>query len=239
MTHGIYAAGGAMLRLEMGQDVTANNLANAATTGFRRDLLYAREAAAGETARTQGPLSLGVVQTLASRETGPIEPTGAPGDLAVSGDGYFVVQAGDKTYITRAGSFQKNAEGELVDATGARLLGEGGPIGIDGDTFDVNRSGEVIANGSLVDTIRLVAPNPSVPLRKAGEGRFEMPDGSALGKPEDASVLQGYLEGSNVNAVREMISLVESFRAYEANSKSIRTADETLDRAVNQVGRVG
>jgi flagellar basal-body rod protein FlgG len=73
---------------------------------------------------------------------------------------------------------------------------------------------------------------------KAGEGRFEMPAGG-LGKPADASILQGYLEGSNVNAVREMIALVESFRAYEANSKSIRTADDTLDRAVNQVGRVG
>ncbi len=239
MTHGIYAAGGAMALLELRQEVTANNLANASTTGFRRDLVAAREAAPGESPLRRGSLALGILDTRAVLETGSIRQTGNPADLAISGDGFFVIQADEGSFLTRAGGFQRSATGEMVNEAGERLQGESGPIRLEKDAFQVARDGSVIVDGNVVGTIRLVSPPAGASLRKAGNGRFEQPPGGAGSRPQNGEILQGYLEGSNVNAIREMISLVEAFRSYEANAKSIQTEDQILGQAVNQVGRVG
>jgi flagellar basal body rod protein FlgG len=238
MTHGVYSAGAAMARLELFQEVTANNLANAGTTGFRRDLLAAREAAPGDKGIVRGPLALGRIETTVHLDSGPVEPTGATTDLAIMGSGFFVVQAQDgRSYLTRAGAFALNENGELVNPAGDRLMGEGGPIALESPAFAVSADGEVSAGGAVVDRIRLAGVAPGTALRKAGSGRIEMPSGGAVAQPE-GSILQGHLEGSNVNAIREMVSLVEAFRVYQANSKTITTADDTLGKAVNEVGRV-
>lgn len=239
MTHGIYAAGGAMALLELRQEVIANNLANAATTGFRRDIVAAREAAPGEAPLRRGSLALGVLDTRPVLDPGPLRQTGNPGDLAISGDGFFVVQGAGGEFLTRAGSFHRGATGEIVNDAGERLLGDGGPIRVDEGEFTVARDGAVFVKGNLVDTIRVVSAPAGAPLRKAGEGRFERPAAGAGARPADSEVLQGYIEGSNVNAIREMVALVEAFRAYEANGKSIQAEDQVLGQAVNQVGRVG
>lgn len=237
MTHGVYSAGAAMARLEIYQEVTANNLANAATTGFRRDLMTAREPLRGESGMTLGPLRLGQVETTVMLESGGIEPTESPTDLAISGDGFFVVESGGKNYLTRAGAFTRNENGEMVTATGDRLMGDSGPIVIESDDFAVSQAGEVSAGGAVVNTVRIASVAPGTALRKAGGSRIEMPTSGVGARPESTGILQGYLEGSNVNAIREMVSLVEAFRIYQANSKSVTTADEILDKAVNEVGR--
>ena len=131
------------------------------------------------------------------------------------------------------------ATGELINADGERLLGEGGPIRLDKEAFIVGRDGSVVVDGNLVDTIRLVSTPAGAPLRRAGNGRFEQPPGGAGPRPQNGEIFQGYVEGSNVDAIREMIALVEAFRAYESNAKSIQTEDQILGQAVNQVGRVG
>ncbi|MFN0150910.1 MAG: flagellar hook-basal body protein [bacterium] len=238
MTQGVYSAGAAMARIELLQEVTANNLANAATTGFRRDLVTAREAGAGEPGITRGPLRLGRVETAVMLDGGAIEPTGGRGDLAIRGEGFFVVEKDGESFLTRAGSFTRNANGELTSASGERLMGESGPITVESDEFTVSPNGEVSVAGATVNTVRLANTKPGAVLRKAGEGRLEMPADGEAAAPADSSILQGFLEGSNVSAIREMVTLVEAFRSYQANSKSIMTADELLDSAVNQVGRV-
>jgi flagellar basal-body rod protein FlgG len=237
MTHGVYSAGAAMARLEIFQEVTANNLANAATTGFRRDLMTAREPLRGESGMAVGPLKLGRVETAIMLESGGVEPTGSRTDLAITGDGFFVVENGGKSYLTRAGAFARNENGEMMTASGDRLMGDGGPIVIESDDFAVSQTGEVSAAGSVVGMVRIAGVAPGVALRKAGGSRIEMPSSGVGPRPDATSILQGYLEGSNVNAIREMVSLVEAFRVYEANAKSVTTADEILDKAVNQVGR--
>jgi flagellar basal-body rod protein FlgG len=234
----MYVSAAAMGRIELRQEVTANNLANAATTGFRRDFLYARDALALAQPAVPGRRSLGDVETRTILDSGPLTQTARREDLAISGEGFFTVQGNGKTYLTRAGSFLRDATGTLVTEDGEALLGEGGPIAVESDRFEVARSGEVIEEGSVVDTIRLTTVDPATPLVKAGGGRFEAP--AALGPaPENPTIFQGHLEGSNVNAIREMVSLIEASRSYEANSKSIMAADDALKRAVNEVGRVG
>jgi len=238
MTHGVYSAGAAMARIELLQEVSANNLANATTTGFRRDLVTMRQAGAGQPGISRGPLRLGRVETAVMLDGGAVEPTGGRGDLAIRGEGFFVVDKDGKSFLTRAGSFARNANGELVSPSGERLMGDGGPITVESDEFAVSPDGEVVVGGATVNTIRLANPKTGAVLRKAGEGRIEMPADGAAEKPANSSILQGFLEGSNVSAIREMVTLVEAFRSYQANSKSITTADELLDAAVNQVGRV-
>jgi len=238
MTHGVYSAGAAMARIELIQEVTANNLANAATTGFRRDLVTTRQSAPGQAGLARGPLRLGQIETAVMLDGGAVEPTGGRGDLAIRGEGFFVVDKEGKSFLTRAGAFTRNANGELVSASGERLMGDGGPITVESDEFTIMPDGEVVVGGAAVNTIRLATTKPGAVLRKAGEGRIEMPADGAAGKPADSTILQGFLEGSNVSAIREMVTLVEAFRSYQANSKSIMTADELLEKAVNQVGRV-
>jgi flagellar basal-body rod protein FlgG len=228
-----------MALLELRQEITANNLANAATAGFRRDVVAARQAQPGEAPLARGALALGVLDTRAVLDSGPLEQTGNATDLAISGAGFFVVQSGSDELLTRAGAFHRGPTGELVTESGARLLGDGGPIRLDADAFQVGRDGGVLVAGSLVDTIRVVSAPPGAALRKQGDGRFAMPAAGAGPRPPDAEILQGYLEGSNVDAIREMIALVDAFRAYEANAKSVQTSDQILGQAVNQVGRVG
>lgn len=238
MTHGVYSAGAAMARIELIQEVTANNLANAATTGFRRDLVTTRQSAPGQAGLARGPLRLGQIETAVMLDGGAVEPTGGRGDLAIRGEGFFVVDKEGKSFLTRAGAFTRNANGELVSASGERLMGDGGPITVESDEFTIMPDGEVVVGGAAVNTIRLATTKPGAVLRKAGEGRIEMPADGAAEKPADSTILQGFLEGSNVSAIREMVTLVEAFRSYQANSKSIMTADELLEKAVNQVGRV-
>lgn len=238
MTHGIYSSGSAMVLLELRQEVTANNLANAATTGFRRDLVAARDPGEGESGMRFGPLSLPILDTRPALETGPILQTGNPGDLAISGDGFFVVQGEGGEFLTRAGAFQRDPNGYLANERAERLLGQAGPIRVDSDDFHVARGGEVVVAGAAVDTLRIEIPSPDATLRKAGEGHYERPPATSPARPGETAVFQGYIEKSNVNAIREMISLITAFRAYEANSKSIQTEDHVLDKAVNEVGRV-
>ena len=125
----------------------------------------------------------------------------------------------------------------MMTAAGDRLMGESGPVVVESDAFSISASGEVSVEGAVVNTVRIAGVEPGVALRKAGGSRIEMPTSGVGPRPESTSVLQGYLEGSNVNAIREMVSLVDAFRIYEANSKSVTTADQILDKAVNQVGR--
>ncbi len=239
MTHGIYSAGSAMALLELRQEITANNLANAATAGFRRDVLAAREPAPGEKGLRFGPLALPVLDTRPVLEGAPIAQTGNDGDLAISGIGFFVTGANDGEFLTRAGAFRRDANGFLVNERGDRLLGNAGPVRVDSDSFQIARDGQVIVRGAAIDALRIESPAPGAALRKAGEGRYERPAATDVPGPADAAVFQGYLEKSNVDAIREMISLIDAFRAYEANAKSIQTEDHLLDKAVNEIGRVG
>ncbi len=170
-----------------------------------------------------------------------MKPTGNPLDLAVDGDGFFVVEVDGETRYTRAGDFQLNDQGEIVLPSGARLQGASGPLVVDVSQGEpaFAPDGTLSVGGATVGRVRVVRfDDPSV-LEPAGGNTFRAPDGAA--RDVDAAnlrVVSGFVEASNVNPVREMVQMIEALRTYEASEKSVQAADQILDTLINRVGRV-
>ena len=237
-------------------DTIANNLANANTTGYKRqqaqfeDLLYQNARAAGSNADgTVGPTAtqvgtgVRVVATTRSFAQGTMQQTGNPLDLAVQGDGLFTVMrpTGELAY-TRSGSFQLDAQRRLTTSDGLPLEP---PITIPADATSVT----IAADGTVsvqqpgghasttVGQIKLTTfPNPNG-LSSLGNNLFGATASSGepvTGAPAlegRGTLLQGSIEGSNVNVVDEMVAMIRTQRAYEINSKVISAADEMLRNA--------
>jgi flagellar basal-body rod protein FlgF len=249
MIRGLYVSADGMLAQTITQDVLAANLANVSTPGYRKDAPAVRgfrqvlddEAAAiaaefPTELEWQRPLFLGVAaQTDFS--AGPLEQTGNACHLALEGDGFFAVETPTSTAYTRSGAFTLSADGALVTAQGDRVLGEGGPIEIHGASFEVASDGRVTVDGQVVDRLKVVAFADPGRLEKMGNSLFAAP-GDAQPDAAGALVRQGYLEGSNVNAVEQMVAMITGLRAFEANQRAIAAQDETLKQAVTEVGRV-
>jgi flagellar basal-body rod protein FlgG len=233
-------------------EVIANNIANINTTGFKRsraeftDLLYQTEKAQGVANRANqsevpegANIGLGV-QTQAVRKLhiqGEITQTNNNLDMAIVGRGWFMVEGTDgETLYTRAGSFNKDANGRLVTADGYGVLPQ---ITIPTDAVDVTVSEDGIVTATMSDSttqelgqITLTNFVNDAGLKPLGDNLFAQTSSSGdpiVANPQEAGfgyVKQGYLENSNVDAVKEITDLISAQRAYEMNSKVITTADE-------------
>lgn len=189
-------------------DTIAENLANAATPGYRpRREIQTRF---GQQLRTTTPIS---------QTQGALRRTGVPTDLALLGPGYFAIAGPHGVEYTRDGRMMVDADGYLCDVRGQRVLGALGPIRWSRGA-SIHVDGRIFAGGRAVDRLRIVEPNDRAPRRAA------------------ASVRSGYLEESSVEPIREMTALVGAERAYEANQKSAQRADESLRRATIDVPSV-
>lgn len=239
MLRGIYTAAAGMLVQHAHNDVVANNLANASTPGFRRDRVVVRSFPQLDLYRTPGGAPVGPLTTGAAVDEvapdmmpGPIKFTGNDLDLALEGPGYFAVAAPQGPAYTRSGSFMLDGEGYLATKEGYRLLGRNGPLAVAGDVT-VTEEGLVLSGGEPVDALLIVDfPPGTIPAKRGAN----LVDGPAA-PVEGVRVKQHYLEQANVNVVREMIDLIAVMRAYEANQKIIQAHDETLGKAVNEMGR--
>jgi flagellar basal-body rod protein FlgF len=241
---------GASQSLEQ-QGQIANNLANASTTGFRAQLSAFRavplrtedQVAAGTTAVTRTYV---VDSTPTSDFTpGPIQQTGNPLDVAVSGAGWFAVQtpAGGEAY-TRAGNFQVDANGQLVTADGLPVLGNSGPIAIpQGANVTIGNDGTVSAltpgdppsSITAIDQLKLVNPDPQGPAMVRGDdGLFRLADGTQADADPTVTVASGAIEGSNVNPVGAMVAMIANARQFDMQMKLLQTAN-TDDQAANQL----
>ena len=162
--------------------------------------------------------------------------------MALSGSGFFAVSVTDKagevhTRYTRDGRFHLTKDGLLVDADGNAVQGQNGNITIDPSSKNVSISatGQITADGEIVDTLNIVDFEDYDYLKKYGDTMYEPVDGATT-KDAEGEILQGYTEQSNVNVVREMVDMITITRAYEAGQKVIRSYDSMLDKSVNQVG---
>ena len=162
--------------------------------------------------------------------------------MALSGSGFFTVSVADKagevhTRYTRDGRFHLTKDGLLVDADGNAVQGQNGNITIDPSSKNVSISatGQITADGELVDTLNIVDFEDYDYLKKYGDTMYEPVDGATT-KDAEGEILQGYTEQSNVNVVREMVDMITITRAYEASQKVIHSYDSMLDKSVNQVG---
>jgi len=240
--------GQAMIMRVAQLETIANNLANVSTTGFKRDELFVNELEKKLKeiqfdkflAKNQIPTAGAIVDL----SQGSLKGTGRTLDVAVSGEGMFVVETPQGEAYTRDGRFTLSDEGVLTNLGGLPILGEGGQIEIDlqqktPSQIIINDQGEVLLDGNTIDTLRLVAVDNAGNLKKAGENLFELKPGSPpLNPPETISVRQGFIEESNVNPIYEMVSLIEVQRAYQTSQKMIQEQDRLLGRAVTEISRV-
>ncbi len=211
----------------------ANNLANVDTPGFKKETVTFDEMLyqANRTRQRVGKaLRINTVH-----QQGVVQKTDAPFDMAISGDGFFRVQTPAGERLTRAGNFQRNNEGVLVTANGYPVLGEAGPITINGNKVDVARDGRLFVDGLAVDRLAVVTADPQA-LKKEGENLFRLAEGAPAETPENLQIMQGHLEKSNVNTVTEMTEMIDLYRAYEGQQKMIRAVDDLDDLAVRRVG---
>ncbi|CCO09185.1 flagellar basal-body rod protein FlgF [Desulforamulus hydrothermalis] len=234
----------------------SNNLANLATPGYKKSnlldnrfaesLQLALEAnGPGGKRQPVGEGNLGnlVTQVQIDWQPGPLTETGQATDLALEGKGFFVVENdnGEQLY-TRNGSFVIDAEGNLRTVEGYLVLGEGGPITVEDREHLVVREDGTIMTGAgreaeAVDKLQLVEFPDTARLQKADGNYFTDPDGTA--EPAAATtVVQGWLEKSNVDPVQAMIDIIPVARIYEAGQKLVQVNDDLLDKAINQVARV-
>lgn len=188
-----------------------------------------------------GNLSYGIhsSEVVTDYEQGQLEQTDGNFDLALQGKGFFCIETPAGERYTRNGEFAKDAEGYLVTKDGYKVLGENGYIKIDGSTMIVNENGEVYSNDQQAGKLKLVDFSDYRMLRKEENGLVKLEEGIEEGTVEAAATLkQGFVEGSNVNSVKEMVEMITMMRTYEANQKLITIHDELLEKAVNNIARV-
>jgi flagellar basal-body rod protein FlgF len=213
------------LRLEKGFDMIANRLANVGTVGFKSegftfdDMLQAR-------------MRIDFTQ-------GDIQATGNTLDMAISGDGFFKVQTPQGDRFTRNGTFALDKDRYLVTQDGYRVLGESGPVILEGQRITINNQGDIDVDGSQVGKLKIVNFNTPEKLKKEGASLLSYTGNSADERtPDRVTVQQGALEQSNVSVVTEMKNMIESTRNYESVQKIIQTYDEMDGKAVTEVGLV-
>jgi flagellar basal body rod protein FlgG len=249
MLQGLYfSAQGAQLQ-SLRQDVIANTLANAGSTGFKRDLVQAqaflpREAEDGRAVRPDQmapfPGGTGPYATVTDFSQGSLQVTKNPWDVALTGAGFLHVTDGENNYLTRDGRLAISPQGQLITRDhNLAVLGAGGRpmLGLDPAVIpQITSTGTVVQNGVEVGRMALVAPENLQTLMKTGDNlyRTDAPVGRG---PIDTSVKQGYLESSGTQPMKEMLELIESSRGFEANLNMIKAQDEALGRLLQTIGR--
>jgi flagellar basal-body rod protein FlgF len=238
MNRGIYSTATGMVAAQRWMDVTANNLANASTNGFKRDGLIFNDAMERELAASGGlGTRLGSIGSGAMPkkqytvfERGPLTATGNPLDMAIDSDqGMFAVQTPGGVRYTRDGSFALNEKRELVTKCGFQVLNEKlEPIVIPAGKLEMSGQGHVAVDGKAMGKIAVF----DGPFLKEGENLFTAPQAQAV---EFAGIRSYSVEGSNVNAVEAMISMISLSRSFEMAQKSITQQDELTQRLVQSL----
>jgi len=267
MVKGLYTAYTGMINEQKRLDVMTNNLANSATTGYKKEAMVAQSfdeklaikikdtSAIGNMPEQIGNITFGVKvgETYTNWDQGAFQITDKQSDLAIAGNGFFAVaytnKAGETSIkYTRDGSFTIDNEGYFRTSNGDYLLnaegalnsqyGEDYYVQIDPELeFSVSADGTIRQNEEEVANIGVIDIADYDYINKYGENLYDLLDGGEIVESE-GYLEQGMLEASNVNVIDEMVSMITIARAYEAGQKMIQTEDSTLDKTVNQVGRV-
>lgn len=244
MNSGMYSALSGNIAAMKRMDIISNNLANVNTPGFKKDKMSFESLLAGNVnppavpqATTADPL-LQKENVYIDYAQGPVSQTGNTFDLAVDGDGFFVVNTPDGPAYTRQGNFRLTADGTLVTVDGFPVMGQGGQIKIQGSQVEIDHKGAVVVDGTPVGTINVVDfPKPYNMTRAAG-ALFTAADPQVTPQPAKSEIRQGHLEGSNVETISEMVQMIETSRYFEACSKVIKGYDDIAAKATNEIGRL-
>lgn len=247
MAYGMYISAEGAMAQSLRMETIANNLANVDTTGFKKDLALFQARLAEEEARGLAPAGDGTINDVGGGVTvvegatdfspGPMKTTGIETDFALRGRGFFLIDHGGQRMLTRAGNFQLTPTGNLVTADGDLVISEEGtPIVLPGP-FQFSEDGTFVTSEGAIRTA-IVEPESLGDLVKIGDNLFS-PLGRIAPLPADLrNVAQGVLETSGVNAVREMVDMIETTRAFEANVNMIRYHDQAFGTLISRVLKV-
>ncbi|MBO6177716.1 MAG: flagellar hook-basal body protein [Selenomonadaceae bacterium] len=273
MWRGLYAAAAGMIQETTRTDTIAHNLANADTSGYKKDVAVTKEFEPMLMRRIKdydprlkvttfkgfsldqkpprvGTLGIGsaIDEIAIDRQQGSMKSTGNPLDVAISGDGFLAVQTDNGIRYTRDGALIRSATGQLQNMKGQAILNEQGqPITIPGNAnrIMIGAKGEIAIGGGDGGAYQQIARLMFVSFgddRRAivkDGGNLWNPRPGAQARPATGELQQGALEASNTNVVNDMVELINNQRMYEAGAKAVTTQDSMLDKAVNEVGRVG
>ena len=251
MNLSLYENASALRGLEQYQSIIANNIAASHVAGFKKVAVSFEAIEGGEIARStpdrlknEMPGSFPVMKNQVDYHEGEMKETGNPMDMSLRGEGFFALlnQNGESTY-TRDGQFYVNAQGIMVNSMGHEFSDEGGAniqtIPGGGD-LSIDKEGQVFQGEENIAKLGVFTfQDPLMDLQKVGGG-FVAKDAEtvpALANPEEFTLMQGYLESSNVSAIEEMIGLIEVSRAHEANQKMIQTFDQNIGKAIGTLGQ--
>lgn len=236
MINGIEMLANVAIRQISRLDCVTHNIANVNTPGFKAERFHflkaSSEKGANEGRPAQGPA------TTVDYSRGIMQKTGNVLDLAIDEKGFFAVQTKAGVAYTKDGRFTLNKDGELVTQSGDYVLGRGGKIVIEGNDIQISEDGVISVDGDEIDALKIVGFRELSALVKRGVG-FLNPDNLAGAKEEEnARVQSGYLELSNVQAIREMVEMINIQRTFESYQKAIQTLSEQDKLSTTRIGRL-
>jgi flagellar basal-body rod protein FlgF len=244
MIQGIYLASQAMSPLLDKQDQIAHNLANIQTTGYKQSGLFMKTFQKFLANDENKPFAQNEIKPdeayIDYREGAMIKTDGAL-DVFIKGSGFLTVMTPNGVRYTRNGHMSLDAEGMMVTSDGSRVMSNNGFIHIDDREGPVSISTEgcVIQNNETKAVLRISDFKKPYRLTREGNGYLkpESPDTPVVSSQGYATI-QGFLEGSNVDTIANMVTMISSYRNFEADQKALQAQDETLEKAVNQIGRL-
>ena len=251
MPYGLYvSAEGAQAQMQR-MEIIANNLANVDTAGFKRQMavIQARHAEAIQQGEdTVGSNSINEIgggtlvrQTLTDHSRGTLKQTGIPTDVAIDGEGFFEVTNQGQRYLTRAGNFAVGSGGQLQTPSGHAVLSTGGgPLTIPaGSSWSIQTDGSIVdtQSGNVFGSLSVVRAQQPGDLVHRGENLFSSLSDTIPLSSNEVKVRGGYLEMSGVTATTEMMEMIETSRAFEANLRVIQNQDNMIDSLLSRVLR--
>lgn len=238
MNSGMYAALSGNLSALRRLEVISNNLANASTPGFKGDQIQFDSVLANVKNPSQQPV-FSSERFSTDFSPGGLQKSDNVLDLALEGEGFFVVNTPQGPAYTRQGNFHRGAGGRLVNADGYEVQGNNGAISVAGGRVEIGAGGVVNVDGVAAGTLALVDFPKPYALSKAGGGLFVPANPQTAATPSGAEVKQGYLESSNVKVILEMARMIETSRYFETCAKAVKSYDDMTGKAVNELGKVG
>jgi flagellar basal-body rod protein FlgF len=253
MIYGLYMSAAGMKANSRRIDILTNNLANSDTSGFKRDLAVfqnratAAQQRGGTASRMTDPVlenlggGVGLARTEVDLTGGELEGTGNDLDFALQGRGFFAVQQGKDVRLTRDGRFSVNQQGMLVLSSGGQWVLDQNrqPIMVKREVqIEVAADGTLSQNSEAMGKLGVFDVPSATVLSKTGQGLFTAADLPRQMSAGEATVTNGVLERSNAEPITELARLIDAQRSLEANANMIRCQDQTLDRLVNNVGKV-
>lgn len=236
MMYGVNTAVSAAVKKLSQHDYVTHNLANANTPGYKAErLAFVRKPetdSMAEDSFSHDPV------VLIDHSPGTLQKSGNPLDVAIQGEGYFVIETRDGERYTRNGSFTLNQNGELITMSGDAVMGEGGRITISGRKIEISNEGTINVDGNDAGKLKIVDFKKKDALVKRGAGLFAASAKAEQAPLDNPEVRSGYLETSNVQAVKEMVEMIDIQRSFEAYLKIMQTISDQDRLATSRIGKL-